>query len=863
MKRFWVIALWMCLLSGCGGDVPPLEGVTRERAVNRQARISQLEYHLDFNVPQQQEDPLFGINTLTFELFDVAKSRFRRNDLWLDFTGNVHTVLVNHQQVPVEQVAEHLRLPGKFLLPGKNTVEVVFTAPDQSLNRRADFLYTLLVPDRARTLFPCFDQPDLKGSFSLRLSVPEQWEAVTNSPLEGEMTDPYQAGKKVLRFAPTEPLSTYLFSFVTGDFQVETYWESDFYPIEESQDRPISIYHREDRPEQLAQLPDIAREVFASLQWLEDYTRIPYPFAKYDLIILPGFQYGGMEHTGATLYNASKMFLEANPTVKEQMARTSLIAHETAHMWFGDYVTMSWFDDVWVKEVFANYFAAEMVKEQFPDHDDRLNFSSYHLAAYSEDRTSGAVSLNASLTNLKDAGLIYSNIVYNKAPILMNMLVDKMGKTAFQQGVRNYLQQYAYGNATWDDLIQVLDKQVPVNMVTWSDVWVASCGMPQYDWQRREDTLIIRQQDPTGQNQVWDQKIRYAWLESRPGRQPVMKEQHVLVNQAETRLVLPPSSGPVLPNSDALGYGLFRLDAAEQAYWMQQLPSLPDPIHRRSILTNFQEMYWHGDVDAEAWAQAHLNLLPREDNQLLFAQLLSQLKVLAHWNPHLQMIEPAILEFCATTKDPVKARMCFLALLDMARTPQTRSWLMACYERGNLRGNVQHHPHYELNLEDRTKALYRLCIYYPAQAQELMQSHRQLLTHPDRIQEFDFISRAVHPEAGNRSAFFDELKQAQNRTVEPWVVEALSLLCHTERQQEALAYLRPGLELLPEIQRTGDIFFPKNWCGALLGGHTSAEAKQIVEEFLNEHQAGAKNKSIHPLLLSKVRQQAHPLLISN
>ena len=114
--------------------------------------------------------------------------------------------------------------------------------------------------------------------------------------------------------------------------------------------------------------------MFDALEWQEEYTQIPYPFAKYDLIILPGFQFGGMEHTGATLYTDGRMFLNENPTLIELLVRSSLIAHETSHMWFGVIVTMEWFNDVWTKEVFANYYASQMIEPLFPEVNHSLNF---------------------------------------------------------------------------------------------------------------------------------------------------------------------------------------------------------------------------------------------------------------------------------------------------------------------------------------------------------------------------------------------------------------------------------------------------------------------------------------------------------
>ncbi|MEZ7955013.1 MAG: aminopeptidase, partial [Bacteroidales bacterium] len=160
---------------------------------------------------------------------------------------------------------------------GKNEIKVDFLAGEQSLNRREDFLYTLLVPDRARTLFPCFDQPDIKAVYELSLDLPEGWVAMSNAPSASREAD-------FIRFAPSDPLPTYLFSFVAGLFNEHTV---------KSGERSISIFHRETLPYRIAQCDTIGSQIFSSLNWLEDYTGIDYPFLKYDIAIIPGFQYGG------------------------------------------------------------------------------------------------------------------------------------------------------------------------------------------------------------------------------------------------------------------------------------------------------------------------------------------------------------------------------------------------------------------------------------------------------------------------------------------------------------------------------------------------------------------------------------------
>lgn len=176
-------------------------------------------------------------------------------------------VLLNGQPVTYEVKNEHILIPAERSVVGINKVTVDFIPADQSLNRRDEFLYTLLVPDRARTAFPCFDQPDMKSLFTLTLEMPEEWQAVANGAIE--RTDTVSVpGRKIISFKETEPLSTYLFAFTAGKFIRETYTRDG---------RDISLYHRETDPKKIAQCPAIASEVFDALAWMEEYTDVPYP----------------------------------------------------------------------------------------------------------------------------------------------------------------------------------------------------------------------------------------------------------------------------------------------------------------------------------------------------------------------------------------------------------------------------------------------------------------------------------------------------------------------------------------------------------------------------------------------------------
>lgn len=441
------------------------DGISLDLAVERKAVISDIGYSLSFEIPQDRTAEITGKETLSFTMSG-------KQDLILDFTSDRFSdVQVNGKAVKAKFVNEHIVIPSSAFSIGSNTVSLSFVSDDRSLNRNDEYLYTLFVPAHAHSVFPCFDQPDMKAKFRLSLSIPEDWVAVSNSAaLDGDK-DSVNQSFKVVEFAETELLPTYLFSFVAGKWNTVTQTVNG---------KPMTAYYRETDPEKIAQFPQIFKELESALEYLEDYTGIPMPFSKYDFVVVPGFQFGGMEHPGAVLYKESTIFLSANPTVNERENRIQLLSHETAHMWFGDMVTMRWFNDVWTKEVYANYFAAEMSEPLFPQiNHDLAWLQGYYIPSYADDRTSGSTPIRQDLDNLADAGLIYGNIIYDKAPIVMRSMVDYMGRENFQEGIREYLREFAFDNATWDDLIEILDRHSELDLKEFSKTWVYGKGIPE------------------------------------------------------------------------------------------------------------------------------------------------------------------------------------------------------------------------------------------------------------------------------------------------------------------------------------------------------------------------------------------------
>lgn len=831
LYRYLFVAVLYAILCGCLSNKNEKiydEGVSWDLAKYRKSIIHDLKYDLRFSIPSIKSQAVEGEVAVCFNLA-------YKEEIILDFRQPeqmVKSVEVNGSMADYEVRNEHIIIPKESSQKGNNAIKILFTAADQSLNRQDEFLYTLLVPDRARTLFPCFEQPNLKAEFTLHLDLPSEWEAVSNTSVEDINLD---GDRKHVTFSPTEPLSTYLFSFVAGKLSKTEYMDGA---------RVLTAYYRETDPKRIAQLDEIFRQVAHSLHWLEEYTAIPYPFAKYDFIILPGFQYGGMEHTGATLYNDTQMFLSEHPTPDEELRRTSLIAHETAHMWFGDFVTMNWFDDVWTKEVFANYFAACITEPMFPEINHQLNWLKTTTAAsLAEDRTLGSTSIRQELDNLRNAGLIYGNIIYNKAPVMMKKLVEIMGEEAFRDGIRQYLKSYAYSNATWNDLIEILDAYCDEDLASFSDVWVHKVGMPHISLSRSGDKLTIAQADPMERGLKWPQKFDITMVGA-----SIMKSVEVdLTSGAAVDVILPEGVELVLPNTDGRGYGYFILSDDDVDKIMTLWPTLEDDTSRQSLLMILFENYQHQVIEDEKWLQFLVDAINVEQNTLIASTLCGYLR-----EPMRILrdgaIESTLFEMSKNHHLPSCRVQLLRTLVLSSFSPEITSELYEIWKQGS---------HSLLSESDYMSMAYELSLRLPEQCESIIEYQRSRLSNPDRLRQFDFISRAVMSDEQALDALFESLLQAENRRIEPWAESALAYLNHPLRTERAVKYIRPALDVLQEVQRTGDIFFPRGWVGSLLGNHRSEEAYAELMRFLDD------NPDYPVLLRNKIMQAAWPLCKSN
>ena len=797
------------------------KGVSQDLAILRAKEISHVKYQVSFDIPSDKNEWVKGHVAINFDYSPSEKSI----PLLIDFQGHAvsPSCLVNGKQTHVEWKDEHIQIPRSLLEKGKNTIQLDFESDHTPLNRHEDYLYTLFVPDHARAAMPCFDQPDLKACFSLQLKLPASWKAISSGSIVKDSvisaSNSDVPSYKILQFSETHPLPTYLFSFTAGKFQEKTAVRDG---------RQLSCLYRETDPEKVAQLDEVMDEIALSLRWMEAYTGIPYPFEKYGFVMIPSYQFGGMEHPGAIQYNDRTVFLGKNPTLDDRLHRLELLAHETAHMWFGDLVTMRWFNDVWTKEVFANYLASKVAREQFPDVNHDLSFlKAYQIPALSTDRTDGTHPIQQPLENLNLAGLLYGNIIYDKSPVMMRKLEEQMGSEAFQKGLQTYLHTYAYGNATWDGLIDILSKANPTaHLEQFSEVWVKQKGMPEITMNEKGGNIIIHQHDKYGRGIFWPQSFQIgAWKGGNLQVYDVnMQDSIVALSKKDVFKQLGiKKTSQLFPNIDGKGYGRFVLNLKEIPNWTV----LPE-VNRLAVLMSLYENYWMGRMDDEALFASLYQGLSIEKNPLVasacsnyLSSIVRNMKTEAR-----KKHEKELFELSRNHAMPAVRQLLLKRLYGSAISPEVVDSLYQMWK--NESESL-------LNERDYMATSYHLALMLPQQWKEITSLQLARLTSEDRKNEYRFISRACNPDTRVQDELFEELKQKENRRTEPWAQTLLALLNDETREPHNNRYVKPGLDLLEEVQRTGDIFFPGYWVNALLGGHRSIEAKKIVEDFVNAH----------------------------
>ncbi len=791
--------------------MPPVEkGISLELAQWRAKHYRDVRYEIDLRL-REGADKATGTLKLTVRLPKKPV------DLVLDWRGKeLRNLKVNGRESTVAIRNEHLVIPAKALKAGRNTVSLEFDAPvglsGAPITRYRDredgseYLYTLLVPADASAMFPCFDQPDLKARFTLGLELPSTWKAVSNSAAESET-----AGK--VRFKETEPISTYLFAFAAGPFEILTA------PAED-----VRLFVRRSRAERAKEhAAEVLRLNRASMDYFANWFGHRFPFAKYDLVLIPEFPYGGMEHAGATFLNEERVVFPAQPSATDLLRRAQLVFHETSHQWFGDLVTMRWFDDLWLKEGFANFMAAKATEALAPEFDAWSAFHALKMSAVRTDATQGTTAIRYPLQNLADAKSAYGAIVYSKGPAVLRQAEYFLGEAVFKRAVRAFVKRHAYGAADWKDLVRAFERASGRKLQAWGKTWVERRGMATVRAHREPRGLRLEQHDSLGEGGVWPMRLRVAALAD--GRS---READVMLAGRSARV--PKLEGAVLyPNAGDHGYGRFLLDPASTEAALDPRFEAPGTL----LQAQLAEALWESVRDAvlapERYIGYVLQRIPATADDIALAGLLGRLEVAFRRylsDPQRDRLAPAIER--ALLADGVLA-----AKTQSRRLILLRSYAEIAWSGEGLRSvkqlldGEQKLAGLALASRDRFRLIQRLLVRNDADAPRRL-AEQAAADRSDDGRRYAYAAGAAAADGSTKrvllQAFLEDASLAEG-----WIEAALWPLNSPEHAELTAPLFATALARLPELKRKHKIFFVNNWLAAFIGGQVSPQALSAVQ----------------------------------
>ena len=705
-----------------------------------------------------------------------------------------------------------------------------------------DYLYTLLVPADANQLFPSFDQPDLKARVRLTLTAPVGWSVVANGSIESADT----AGANVttqfseIRMCPRgrelqaqpAPISTYLIAFAAGPWHHATSTRHG---------RTITAYVRRSRAAE-ADLDTLLALNQQALDWMERYFGRPFPFEKFDFVLAPAFPFGGMEHPGAVFYNEDRFIFRERPTLPQQLNRFSTILHEVAHQWFGDLVTMRWFDDLWLKEGFATFMAAKALAEIDPGADA---WKTFYLGnkppAYAVDQTAGTRPLWQELANLDQAKSNYGAIVYNKAPSVLKQLEYLVGDSAFQVGVRHFLNQHAYANATWQDLLGAVGRAAHRPLAGFGRDFMLRPGMPVVEQQltMRDNriarlTLTQRAAKSLSGNRPWTERteVLLAFSDRPPVRLPVELRQRVTeVAAARGR----PAPDFVFANARDYGYFLLLLDSASvHTLETGVLKQVDDRFLRAMLWGALWDQVKNFRMEPARFVRLVLRELPRESDEQIVPFVLARLDravsayLLTARRDSLQPeVERMLWEAAGDKARRYGIRKAYVdAFVDLAASPQGVARLDTLFTADSVAGEPLKDP-------TRWDIATRLLEVGAPQAEARYQQQEQRDTTADGRRRA-FIAAAGRPLRATKQTYFGRYF-ADASLSEDWASGSLGTFNALEHQALTFPYIRPALDSLPFIQAHRRIFFLESWLSAFLRGQTGDSALAVLQGYLADH----------------------------
>ncbi|WP_461029504.1 aminopeptidase N, partial [Streptomyces sparsus] len=617
----------------------PGKNLTRDEAQERARLLAVDSYEIELDLSGAQEGGTFrSVTRVRFTAREAAGT-------FIDLVApEVLAVELNGQALDPAEVYADSRIALPSVAEGSNeltvTADCAYTNTGEGLHRFVDpvddqaYLYTQFeVPD-ARRVFAAFEQPDLKATFTFTVTAPAGWTVVSNSPTP----EPSGDGGTVWRFAPTPRISTYITALVVGPYHsVHSTWEGNGRSV------PLGVYCRPSLAEHLDAdaIFDVTRQGF---DWFEEKFDHPYPFEKYDQLFVPEFNAGAMENAGAVTIRDEYVFRSKVTDAAYEM-RAETLLHELAHMWFGDLVTMEWWNDLWLNESFATYTSiacqAHAPGSRWP-HAWTSFANQMKTWAYRQDQLPSTHPIMAEINDLDDVLVNFDGITYAKGASVLKQLVAYVGQDEFFRGVQAYFKRHAWGNTRLTDLLSALEETSGRDLKAWSKAWLETAGINVLRPEISTDdagvitSFAVRQEAPAlptgarGEPTLRPHRIAVGLYDLQDGNLVRQDRIELDINGARTEVPeLTGRSRPavVLLNDDDLSYAKVRLDTDSLDAVTRHLGDFTESLPRALCWASAWDMTRDGELAARDYLSLVLSGIGKESDIGVVQSLHRQVKL--------------------------------------------------------------------------------------------------------------------------------------------------------------------------------------------------------------------------------------------
>jgi len=632
--------------------------LSQSQAESRATLFTQSKDNINYNLflKCMKGETFEGFLEATFDLQTIS------SDLFFDYAGTtIHEISINGTKLATNDNYESIRdrrfllLPQENLKKGMNEVRIrysnLYSNDGMGLHSFVDtdgkqYIYSQAESYAANKIFPCFDQPDLKARLTLSMAVPNDWVAIANQPASEEylknlnlndyLTAEEQSNYKVSAFSTTPRLPTYLFVFIAGPYH-EIKCEKLHNNI------TMSCYCRESL---LQYLKDQAEEIFEitreTLKFYESYFDYPYPFEKYDSVWCPEYKFGAMENPGAVTFNDDYVWREP-VTADDNTYRANTITHEAAHHWFGDLVTMKWWNDLWLNESFADYISHYCLVK-IKDKVKTTKFADVWLAffngkgwGYRADQQRTTHPIAGDVLNTDQAESIFDGITYSKGAASLKQLMCLIGEENFGKAMSSYFKKFEWSNATLNDFIASLQQYYkptfqgsPENLIEWKTEWLQTAGLneclPCFNPSNNSsDAKLIIKQSVALENfpTLRHHKMKIAFFDDN-GKVYDTKDV-VLKNTPETTITYDGSKQPkaILLNYQDEAFIKIRLDDYSITFFKAKLHLIPDELTRAMIWRSLFDMVRDGKLSSYKFIEIVVGGAPNEPEDSALNNILS------------------------------------------------------------------------------------------------------------------------------------------------------------------------------------------------------------------------------------------------